>query len=85
MPDLINAVRYYRSQGVQEFAIFGMCWGGQIGTLAAIELSDYFKASGIVHPSNVSNNQAPLVRMPMYLLPSRDQPDMVTEHVLTKF
>ncbi len=77
-PDLINTVRYYQNQGVQEFAIFGMCWGGRIGTSAAIELSDYFKASGVVHPSWVENSEAPSVRMPMYLLPSRDQPDMVT-------
>ncbi|XP_037040525.1 uncharacterized protein LOC119077418 [Bradysia coprophila] len=76
-PDLINVVRYYQSQGVQEFAIFGMCWGGRIGTSAAIELSDYFKAIGIVHPSNVNNNEAPLVRVPMYLLPSSAQPDML--------
>lgn len=76
-PDLLNIIRYYRSQGVEEFAIFGMCWGGRIGTSVAIELSDYFKASGIVHPSNVDNSEAPSVRIPMYLLPSSAQPDMV--------
>lgn len=76
-PDLINIVRYYQSQGVQEFAIFGMCWGGQIGTLSAIHLSDYFRASGIVHPAFITNDEAPLVRIPMYLMPSREQPDMV--------
>ncbi len=76
-PDLINIVRHYRNQGVQEFAIFGMCWGGGIGTLAAIELPDYFNASAIVHPSFVTNEQAQSVRMPMYLMPSRDEPDMV--------
>ncbi|XP_037047402.1 uncharacterized AIM2 family protein C30D10.14-like [Bradysia coprophila] len=76
-PDLINTVRYYQSQGVQEFAIFGMCWGGRTGTDAAMELSDYFKASAIVHPSLVSNDEAYSVRMPMYLMPSRDQPDML--------
>lgn len=76
-PDLLNIVTHYRNQGVEEFALFGMCWGGRIGTSVAIELSDYFKASGIVHPSNVNNNEAPSVRIPMYLLPSSAQPDMV--------
>lgn len=76
-PDLLNIVHYYQSQGVQEFAIFGMCWGGHIGTLSAIELSHYFRASAIVHPSLVTNGQAPSVRIPMYLMPSRDEPDMV--------
>lgn len=77
-PDLINVVRYYQSQGVQEFAMFGMCFGGQVGTYAAIELSDYLKAIAVVHPRSFSNEQAPLVKIPMYLMPSRDQPDMVT-------
>lgn len=77
-PDLINVVRHYQSQGVQEFALFGMCFGGQVGTYAAIELSDYLKATAVVHPRSFSNEQAPLVKIPMYLMPSRDQPDMVT-------
>lgn len=76
-PDLINLVEHYRSEGVEEFAIFGMCWGGQIGALSAIQLSDYFSASAIVHPSFVTNDQAALVRIPMYLIPSRDEPDMI--------
>lgn len=74
---MINIVRHYQSQGVQEFAIFGMCWGGQIGALSAIELNDYFSASAIVHPSFVTSDQAPSVRIPMYLMPSHDEPDMV--------
>lgn len=76
-PDLLNVVRYYQNQGVQEFAIFGICWGGRIGISAAIELSDYFKAIGVVHPSNVNISEATSVRLPMYLLPSSAQPDMV--------
>jgi len=76
-PDLMNIVRYYQSQGVQEFAMFGMCWGGRIGTNVAIELSDYFKAIGIVHPSGVNNSEASSVRIPMYLLLSSAQPDML--------
>lgn len=54
-----------------------MCWGSLISVLTAIELSDYFKASAIVHPSFVTNDQAPSVKIPMYLMPSRDDPDMV--------
>lgn len=80
-PDLIQIVNYYRSQGVEEFAIFGMCWGGEIATLSAIELSDYFKAGGMVHPAFITNEQAYYVRMPMYVMPTGDQMDMVTSAV----
>lgn len=77
-PDLINIVRHYQSEGVEEFAIFGMCWGGSVATLSAIELYNYFKAGAMVHPSLVTNAQADYVRIPMYLMPSRDEPDMVS-------
>lgn len=76
-PDLINLVRHYQSRGIEEFAIFGMCWGGKIATLAAIELSEYFKASGLVHPSSVTDDEANEVQIPMYLMPANNDPDMV--------
>lgn len=44
-PDLVNLVHHYQSKGVEEFAIFSMCYGGGMATNAAIELSEYFKAS----------------------------------------
>jgi len=53
-PDLINIVQYYRNLGVEEFAIFGMCWGGQIAALSAIELFNEFRASATVHPSGMT-------------------------------
>lgn len=81
-PDLINIVHYFQSLGVEEFAIFGMCWGGQIATLSAIELSDYFKAGGLVHPAFISNDEAYYVRIPLYLIPTGDGFDMVTSQFI---
>lgn len=63
---------------MEEIGIFGMCWGGEIATLSAIDLSSYFRASGMVHPAFVTNDQAYSVRIPMYLMPTGDQFDMVT-------
>lgn len=80
-PDLINLVNHYRSRGVEEFAIFGFCFGGKVSTLAAIELSDLFKASGLVHPSSVTDDEAYQVKIPMYLMPSMNEFNMVnTSH-----
>jgi len=76
-PDLINLINYYRNQGVEEFAIYGFCWGGLIATLSSIELSDYFQASAMIHPSLITIDQAYNVRVPMYLMPSGDEPDML--------
>lgn len=76
-PDLINVLDHYEKQGVTEFAIFGFCWGGKVATLASIELSDKFKASGLIHPSSVTNDEAVDVKIPMYLMPSGSEADMV--------
>lgn len=76
-PDLINIVNYYRMRGVEEFAIFGMCFGGGVATLAAVELSDLFKVSAIVHPSSVTIEQAAEVKIPMYLMPASNDADLV--------
>jgi len=86
-PDLINLVRYYQTKGIVEFAIFGMCWGGKVATLAAIDLSEYFKASGVVHPSFVIPEEADEVKIPMYLMPARDDINMTDfyEVLKTKF
>jgi len=75
-PDLINIVQYYRSKGVEEFGIYGMCYGGRISALASIEISEYFKASALVHPSGVTDGQAEFVQIPMYLMPASNDPDM---------
>ncbi len=76
-PDLLNVLQHYQSEGVEDFAIFGFCWGGKQATNAAIELSEYFKASGLVHPSSVTNAEAADVKIPMFLMPSQGEPDMV--------
>jgi len=77
-PDLINLVEAYRDRGINEVAIFGMCWGGKVATLAATELRDYFKASAIVHPASVANSEADGVEIPMFLMPTANEPDMVS-------
>lgn len=76
-PDLLNILQHYRSEGVEDFAIFGFCWGGKQATNAAVELSEHFKAGGMVHPSSVTNAEAEDVKIPMFLMPSRSEPDMV--------
>lgn len=76
-PDLLNILEHYRNEGVEEFAIFGFCWGGKQATNAAIELSEHFKASGLVHPSSVTIDEAVDVKIPMYLMPSSGEADMV--------
>lgn len=84
-PDLINILNHYEQQGVQEFAIFGFCWGGKVSTLASTELGDRFKASGLVHPSSVTTGEAQGVQIPMYLMPSSNDLDMVLWGIPVKF
>lgn len=74
METVINA--FQTRDNITEVGIFGMCWGGKVATLAATYV-DGIKAAGLVHPSSVNNSEADGVRVPMYLLPTKDEPDMV--------
>ncbi|KAJ6638609.1 putative AIM2 family protein C30D10.14 [Pseudolycoriella hygida] len=76
-PDLLSILEYYKTKGVMEFGIFGFCWGGKVATLTATHLSEEFKAAGIVHPSAVTNEEAVGVNIPMYLMPTRNDLDMM--------
>jgi len=86
-PDLYNLLTYYRSRGIEEFAIFGFCYGAGVSTRAAEELSEHFKVSGIVHPSAVQTEDAYNVKIPMYLMPAKDDIDMAEFYQIlqTKF
>lgn len=75
--DVATVINSFQSRdNISEVGIFGMCWGGKVATLAATEI-DEIKAAGLVHPSSVSNSEADGVRAPMYLCPTKDEPDMV--------
>jgi len=76
-PDLMEIVDHYKAEGVEEFAIFGMCWGGKVATLASTELNTLFKAAAMVHPASVANSEADGVKIPMYLMPTANEPDML--------
>jgi len=67
---------YRQMQNATEFGIFGFCWGGYAATHAAITLPE-MRGSGLVHPSLVANSDAIGVQIPMYLLPSRDEVNML--------
>jgi len=83
-PDLLNLVAHYQAKGVEEFAIYGMCYGGKIATLAAIELNEYFKASALVHPSSVTTEEADDVKIPMYLMPASTDLNMTDFYEVLK-
>lgn len=76
-PDLINLVQHYRSKGIEEFGILGFCWGGKVAELAAIEMKELFKASAIIHPSSIADEEAEEVKIPMYLMPAQNDLEMV--------
>jgi len=83
-PDLINIVSHYKNEGVEEFGIYGMCFGGKVATLASIHLSDLFKASALIHPSLVTNDEAFDVKVPMYLMPAMSDLDMLPFYEVLK-
>jgi len=85
-PDLLALIEEYTQRGAKHFGIFGWCWGGKVSTLASSDndLKGNLSAAGLVHPVFVTNDEAPGVQVPMYLMPSRDEPDMVRKIDLLK-
>ena len=85
--DLRNLIQYFKEKdGVNEVGIFGFCWGGKVAMLAASspDLPE-IKAAGLIHPSSIVTSDAQKVRAPMYLLPSKNEGDMVSLIWLEKF
>jgi len=82
--DVMNVIEEFRSRDeITEVGIFGMCWGGKVATLAATEI-DEIKVAGLVHPASVANSEADGVRAPMYLIPTKDEPDMLPFYEVLK-
>jgi len=71
---VINA--FATRENITEVGIIGTCWGGKVATLAATEI-DEIKVAGLVHPASVNNSEVDGVRAPMYLMPTKDEPDML--------
>jgi dienelactone hydrolase len=82
--DIATVINAFQSrENITEVGIFGMCWGGKVATLAATEVRE-IKVAGLVHPSSVNNSEADGVRVPMYLLPTKDEPDMLPFYEVLK-
>ncbi|ODM89008.1 putative AIM2 family protein C30D10.14 [Orchesella cincta] len=85
--DVLNIINWFQTrENITEFAIFGMCYGGIISTMAATEIPE-IKAAGLVHPTYVTNEHAEGVKAPMYLLPTSTDADFLPfyEVLKTKF
>ncbi|CAL8122783.1 unnamed protein product [Orchesella dallaii] len=75
--DIMNVINSFQSrENITEVGIFGMCWGGKVAVLASTEVAE-IKVAGLVHPSSVNNSEADGVKVPMYLLPTANEPDMI--------
>lgn len=59
--------------GIQRWAIVGYCWGGKIVNLISQEGTP-FRAAASCHPAMVDENDAPGVKIPFIMLPSKDEP-----------
>lgn len=51
----------------------GFCWGGKVTNFVSGDNSP-FKAAAIAHPAMVDPNDGPNVKIPMLVLPSKDEP-----------
>jgi dienelactone hydrolase len=70
IPKIIEELK--KSKGVEKWAIIGFCWGGKIVNLSSKEGTP-FKVAAACHPAMVAADDAPGVKIPYAMLPSKDE------------
>jgi len=76
-PDVLSLLTHYKKQGVTSFGMFGFCFGGKMSVLAAQHLSEEIKVAGSIHPAMIETDEANNVKIPILLIPSKDEPDLI--------
>jgi len=74
--DLGLVLQEYKRQGVTEFGIFGMCYGGKQAAKSVDTYSGDIMVAASFHPYAVDITDATRIRRPILLLPGADDPDM---------
>ncbi|CAG8482109.1 9879_t:CDS:2 [Ambispora gerdemannii] len=66
-------VNHLRKDGAEDFGYIGYCWGGKFAFLVAKQ--ETFTAAVGIHPSFTTEEHKIGIKIPIALLPSRDEPD----------
>jgi len=75
-PNIVAVIDYVKQQYKCDiFGIFGFCWGGKVAVRAAQDLSLGFRAAALIHPSFNDENDAKTVKVPLLVMPSKDEPE----------
>jgi len=80
--DTLAIINHYKTtENITDFGIFGFCWGGKVAVQASTDIPE-LKAAGLVHPASVLNEEAEGVQVPMYLLPTANEPNMLPFYIV---
>ncbi|KAF9370191.1 hypothetical protein CPB97_002950 [Podila verticillata] len=74
---ILAAVEDLRKDGCTSFSIFGQCWGALMAVLAASQEGQPFLTAGGPHPSFFSIETLKDVKVPVIILASKDEADMI--------
>jgi dienelactone hydrolase len=72
--DIDNVIPVIQQRGVKTLGFAGFCWGAKQAMRCAVD--DRFSAVAGVHPSFVNAEDAQNAKVPVCLLPSKDEPPM---------
>ncbi|KAF9943701.1 hypothetical protein BGZ72_003510, partial [Mortierella alpina] len=73
---ILAAIKDLRADGCESFVMYGQCWGAWIAVQAAGDERMPFVGAGGVHPSLLTNELVFKTRIPLILLPTKDDDDM---------
>ena len=71
IPKVLEEIKS-KNSNIKEWGIVGYCWGGKIVNLISQEGTP-FKSAASCHPAMVDANDAPGVKIPFAMQPSKDE------------
>ncbi|KAJ2716439.1 hypothetical protein H4R19_000650 [Coemansia spiralis] len=75
---------YLRDSGITAVGVVGFCWGGKMVVEALAEL-DGLAGGAIVHPALIKDGDMATVKAPLFVLPSKDEPDFAAEFATLEY
>ncbi|CAM9404270.1 unnamed protein product [Discosporangium mesarthrocarpum] len=76
-PGVESTMEFLKGKGAETFGVIGFCWGGAMAMkMAALGGGDSpIKAAACAHPAFLTEELAAEVKVPMLIMPSKDDPD----------
>ncbi|ORZ39818.1 Alpha/Beta hydrolase protein [Catenaria anguillulae PL171] len=83
-PLIEAAATQLRSEGATKVGLIGLCWGSKMVAQAAKDCTDLIDGGAMLHPAFLVLDDIKSAKVPLCILPSKDEPDMTAYQKVLK-